>query len=338
MPRITLFELAVLFFAFTPELVRGQTVFNDGGTHTINAPFGPILVENNGTTLNVVSPASVTGSSGIQNGGAVVGGVGTTINLSGGEVTGAPGSANGGNGVQTTGFFSASGGTVTGGNAGMPGFSGGFALSSAGTDSGGLGVVISGGVFRGGDGFGGGQSGGAVGISDNNFSITGGTFEHGAGVGVGVASFALGDRPPGSHGVISGGSFLGNIGSQLFNRSVLDISGGSISGKMSSRMSNGSSLNFFGNNLTWTPTSSSSFEIMGDLTGQLSDGSSVDLPLTVISIDGVVKQTGNGSEISFLSIPEPSSVVMLALGIAGVALACVLKSIRQSLLFAHRTD
>ena len=82
--------LVVLFVAgLVPECARAQTVYSDGQAHTGSSPnSGPIAVQNDGTTLNVVSPAVVSGSVGVQNQTAIVGQAGTIINMIGGQVAG----------------------------------------------------------------------------------------------------------------------------------------------------------------------------------------------------------------------------------------------------------
>jgi hypothetical protein len=78
-------RLFLLLMATASATSNAQTIFNDGGTHTVNGTSGPIILEGTGTTLNVVSPASITGGS--TNPG-IISNPGTTINLMGGLVTG----------------------------------------------------------------------------------------------------------------------------------------------------------------------------------------------------------------------------------------------------------
>ena len=49
-----------VFLVTVPCLATAQTIINDGGTHTVNGPSGPIFVEN-GSTLNIQSPALISG-------------------------------------------------------------------------------------------------------------------------------------------------------------------------------------------------------------------------------------------------------------------------------------
>ena len=62
-----------------------QTTVDAGATYTVNGPSGPFFV---GGTLNVESPASVEGSNAVQTGIAILGGINSTINILGGQVTG----------------------------------------------------------------------------------------------------------------------------------------------------------------------------------------------------------------------------------------------------------
>ena len=106
MARRSALGLCVLLALLCPRRVAAQTVYSDDGNHTINGASGPISVQNDGTTVTVVSGGAVTGGSmAVQNGFAIAGGLGTTVNLIGGSVMG-------GAGIETSGFFSSFGGSV----------------------------------------------------------------------------------------------------------------------------------------------------------------------------------------------------------------------------------
>ena len=81
-------SLGVVVLGLVPGLGRGQTVYSDGDSHTVNKSTGPIQLKNDGTTLNVEYQATVSGSYGVQGNTAIVGGAGTTINMQGGVVAG----------------------------------------------------------------------------------------------------------------------------------------------------------------------------------------------------------------------------------------------------------
>lgn len=102
--------------ATIPCLAKAQTVFNDGRTHSVNGASGAIFVEN-GSTLNIESPAAVSGSSAVLSGTAVYGDGSSAINLTGGHVYGAVSpSVYGQAAISADGSFSASGGSAIGAN------------------------------------------------------------------------------------------------------------------------------------------------------------------------------------------------------------------------------
>jgi hypothetical protein len=183
--RKNLLQLAFLFVASSPGLAQAQTVYSNGGQNTLSGTSGPVVVQNNGTTLVVNSPASVTGSDAIQGGTAIVGQAGTTINLLGGTVTSATGYSFGpaAGGIASTGLFAAFGGYAQGADA-------------SATAQAGIGAI----VYGTGDVFGGTFQGGNASLSNANFAGQ-----------PGFASFSV--NHPSTSINISDGTFLGGNGS-----------------------------------------------------------------------------------------------------------------------------
>jgi hypothetical protein len=404
MRRTTLFGALLVFVAAWPGLVHAQTVYDDGQLHTVSGSSGPILLENDGTSLIVASPASIVASSGIQSGTAIVGHVGTTINLLGGQVIGGMEARNSASlsnaGITSNGLFAAFGGYVQGGNATSTNMAGtglgvfGTADIADGTFQGGNGYVpkmqfgapgltsfsgsnysstvnISGGMFVGG-------SGGATNIAivdpgagldlNGNFSISGGTIK--GGPGGGFALFASVGQYATQVASITGGTFVGLTGGavgssavvSLLNGSTMNISGGSfadglqlgegdnsainISGGMfnnPSRVLNRltvddySSINFFGSNLSWAGPTSGEKGFAGFLSGTLLDGNSIGVSLNLYSdalLTVTITSGPQGEELTFAnlagSVPEPSSIVTLASGIAGLVLVLAGKQLHRS--------
>ena len=218
------FGVGALLFALTmvPAAVRGQTVYSDGQDHTVTGASGPISVQNSGTTVTVDSPAVVTGTGGVQGGDAIVGGVGTAINVLGGTVNGA-----GGIGVSSFGAFAAFGGDVSGVDAAVD-VRAGSALVGGGTfrggsvkdGSAGIGLIsnsafnfssnvgIFGGTFYGGNSLHG--VGGDGLLIKGDFDIGGGTFLGGSSGGGGSsgAHFIVGQSGLTESGSIEGGTFV----------------------------------------------------------------------------------------------------------------------------------
>ncbi len=357
MPRGAAAGVFVLVMTSVLGSARGQTIYNDGGTHTVNGTSGPILLEGSGTTLDLVSPATISGSSGIQSGVAIIGQVGTTINLLGGQVNG---------GIGAGGSFSASGGVVQGGDTTrMPGVGGtaldlaapsGFPSASAQISGGtfigenasflgGIGFVlttlggttgnsssISGGTFQGGSGgtTGNGGDGGHFDLNLTALTINGGTFIGGSGFrsgntngnGLILNSFGCSES-------ITGGSFSG-ADSLIFGgySSSLVISGGTFHNQMGFGLDDvGTSVTFLGTGLNYDSAN-------GIITGTLDDGSVLSTTLQLGSVNPhlVIQVTNNsGEEIEFSaiasgSVPEPSSIVILAIGLLGLAAAKAYRS------------
>jgi hypothetical protein len=117
--------VVALGFVFIPLSLQAQD-FNDGGTHTVNGPAGPIAVFS-GTTVTIASGASVTGGVTVDST--------SNLNVQGGNVLGASGfgpAASGGAGITSQGIFSGTGGMVQGGASVDDDGRGGAALVSMG--------------------------------------------------------------------------------------------------------------------------------------------------------------------------------------------------------------
>jgi hypothetical protein len=299
-------RLALLVMATASATSHAQTVYNDGGTHTINGPSGPIALEGSGTTLDVVSPASIAGN---HLSDAIHAGTGTTIDLLGGQVSSGE--------IYSTGSFYASGGAVTSEVLGL--VLGGSAQISGGTFESGNGdaallplpganIAISGGAFLGGSPGPGASSGGAAiqtGVTGNaptNLTITGGTFSaDGGGLGASSQECLLfsGSSPTTIN--ISGGVYSGNIG-----------------------ISGNTEVSFFGSSFNYDAST-------GTLTGILEDGNTLNTviagPFPTEGYYGPVSyQSGptGGAIITFGQLdaaPEPSSIVTLAIGLLGLVAA-----------------
>ena len=314
---------------------RGQTVYNDGGTHTINGPSGPIEVLN-GSTVNLDSQALVTGGFATSPLGyiaSVFGDASSTINLNGGQVmarqtSGSPSGNLSGAGIITSGLFTATGGTVEGG-VGSSGQIGGWGLNSTGS------LQISGGAFIGGDGTYGGTAV-AVGGVNNSVTISGGTFQGGNGtnIGGGGAALTLGLVAGMGEAQITGGDFLAGTGGyqgvsllyqaqyQTPGSSEVDISGGIFSGPIQFALyKTQDSMNFFGQGFQLQNMGGTEW-----FSGTLADGTPIDVQLYANSAYHVeVASLPVGAEFSFLGgvAPEPSSLLTYSLGIGMVLLASI---------------
>jgi hypothetical protein len=255
-PRIALL-FGLLFVLFLPARSPGQTVYSDGAVHTVSSPnSGPIQLQNDGTTLNVVAPAVVSGSFGVQDSTAIVGQAGTAINVFGGQVAGVENKSLIGPGITSYGAFSSFGGLVMGGfSTGLGGATGvniyGTAVIGAGLIEGGAGVESAGsaglslfgsaqivdGTIRGGIEKGPGSSPGAaiVTAAGSDLSVLGGTIQGGVKLG-GSAEIAGGAF----QSTLPNGSLLQNVGAALgaLPGSDLSISGGTFTGNAPSKLGN----------------------------------------------------------------------------------------------------
>jgi hypothetical protein len=338
--------LFVLLLAVLPRMTQAQTIIDNGGQNTINGLSGTIELEGNGTTLNVVSPAMIVGISTPQPYATLNGDSGTTINLLGGQVIGPmngfyPGTP-GIEGQIGSNFF-ASGGFAQGGTngsglqlMGTSQITGGTfqgTTNGHGADFYGGTAQISGGTFQGaGNGFGAEFLDSGNRGSVNVFNITGGLFNggnagaHGEGGG-GVDLLFVN----GGSATISGGTFIGGTGGQGNGDSLrldlrqlsgnpvsqVDVTGGVFSGGIDVFLS-GSYLNFYGSNFAYN-------YVTGEFTGTLEDGNNIDV--TLLPEVGTLIYSANAAagEARFTQVnttsPEPSSVLMLAVGVLGLAAA-----------------
>jgi hypothetical protein len=310
MPRHTMTFLASIILATVSGTSHAQTIDNGGGTYTVNGPSGPIEVLN-GSTLNINSGASVTGETPYFIS-SIYGDASSTINLNGGQVSGQNPY---GTGLFTYGTFTSTGGTVQGPT-------GLVALGS---------VQISGGTFVGLTNtilaF-----GANIGIpTGGNASISGGTFEAvgsttGDGLQIGLST--------GSQGSITGGTFIGTSpargeGDSLVyygeHDSTMNVYGGNFSHYMNFVLDDESSfLNFFGQGFQLTSEEVAGYpdETYFLLTGTLADGDPINVQILALDTNASIVVVGSEEEVVFVgSIPEPSSVVSLATGLAGMAVA-----------------
>jgi hypothetical protein len=328
-----------ILLAASSGVLKAQTIINDGGTHTVNGPSGPIFVEN-GSTLNVGPSASISGGAATSPLGytaSVFVDASSTINLNGGQIFApqAPSPPAGnisGMGILDDGSFTASGGLVEGGiGIGASQQGGGFGLLLNGP------VQISGGTFQGGAGFFGGL--GAVMVDGNNVAITGGTFAGGTSTySVTTGGAALLIQSSDIHSgpaSITGGEFTGGPGAGVQGESliffgdgarVLNVSGGLFSGGVELGLFYGDSLNFFGQGFHLQDIAGTDW-----LSGTLADGTAFDEP--ILSGNGpyttLLRQSGVEEEFSFQgiqlypdsSVPEPSSWLLLTFGATGLAIA-----------------
>jgi len=325
MTRKTMTGLSALFLAMVTGSSQAQTIYNDGGAHTVSGTSGPIFVEN-GSTLNVNAPASISGGAIVPPLGytaSIYGDASSTINLTGGQVLAPvvtlypPAGMVSGSGIITAGAFSATGGLVQGANGNE---SGGFGLLSNSS------VQVSGGTFQGGNGAYGGV-GAAIAGGNNQILISGGTFQGGSSSpgDSGGTALQLQLVAGTSQAEITGGNFLAGSGTgfprlslyyqaeyQGLGSSKVDISGGVFSGGMVIALYKPQdSLNFFGQGFTYAN---------GTLTGTLKDGNHIDV--NIIFDSSVTLQTqnlqGGSEEISFtdggpIAVPEPSYTPMVIL-------------------------
>jgi hypothetical protein len=294
--------LAWLVLATVSSSSRAQTVYDDGRTHTVNGPSGPIEVLDS-TTLNIVSPASVTGT---ELPGGIVYGIQTdlssTLNLSGGQVNG----TNAGPAILSLGSFTATGGSASGNVAAIVEgygqisggtFQGQTALSTNEVQS----LSISGGVFN-----------GTTALELYLFSAFHSTVTITGGVFTGLQS-----PPDLLYGSLSDYTFYNAS-------STVNISGGVFNGPMSFYLYNDSTVNFFGSNLNFDSTTDL-------LTGVLADGDSLNVIVygySNLPFVGQVDRSPDGDAITFIgpifqAVPEPTSIVMATSGallVLGIAL------------------
>jgi PEP-CTERM motif len=277
-------------------------VYSDGGTYTLSSASTNYYGVTNGSTFNVPGNTSITPTPEAQFGDAAIFSSSGNLNVSGGTITGGaslvPTAFAGSDAIYvtsptgSTGSTLISAGQITGG-AGITGGTG-LALVDAGP------TTINGGSITGGNStlF---EGQGGTGISyqgGSQLTINAGTFSGGSSLGpVAIPSASLFDGGNGNVEVL-GGLFLSEIVVSFDNYN--------------------SRLDFFGTGLSYSN---------GILSGTLSNGNVIDQAVNISNASTVninVVVNSNQTELSFVAVPatvpEPSSILMIALGLGGVAL------------------
>ncbi|MCU7931864.1 MAG: PEP-CTERM sorting domain-containing protein [Candidatus Thiodiazotropha sp. (ex Codakia rugifera)] len=258
----------------------------DGGSAINNRSSGALFVS--------VSGGEITGGNGGQTGGDGISGRFDVVNIemTGGVIQGGTGGNEGGHGigVPDIAIGTISGGEIIGGNGGQ---AGGHALfSDAGFD-----LNITGGEFQGGNG--GNTGGDALRLHSSFFdpgtaTISGGSFD--AGVGLFDDGWLLYLAGMGGNIDITGGLFgYGNIGNGF-------------------GIFRGAHVNVYGWDLSI---------VDGLLTGFLMDNSWIETPVSLafneFSTLGTISLFNTPHPSS--SVPEPSTLLLMAIGIAGIGIA-----------------
>lgn len=218
---LLLFALALFI---TSGAVAKATDYNDGGTHTISGSDTNVVISN-GTTVNIVSGATVIGpyEEPFGHDAIQMQDASSSINVTGGTITGGGGSYQGGGGIiATNGSLDISGGDFTGGDGSTvsPFYGGGPGVYANDFQS----FSISGGMFTGGEGE---QLGGNA-VHINTFTpktayVSGGTFDGGAGA-IQDSGYDLLVTGP-IQVEITNGDFVG-YHSAIKNNAVANVSGG----------------------------------------------------------------------------------------------------------------
>lgn len=270
----------------------GTLIYNDGGTHLVNfATSNEEIVLQNATTVHIEQGADITAPSSIEP--AVISGVNSTsstLNITGGNITGGTNGDSGGEGVIVDGGFAH--------------ISGGFIKGGFGNSRGGAGIIayqaemliIDGGTIMGGSSNDVMAASALTVFDGTNFSIEGGNF---IGDKMGAAYFYD------SAGIISGGSFeiLNIDGVYPFNKSIVmydsnvDITGGLFSGDLG--ISGSSVVNIYGTDLQLHN---------GTLTGTLLDGNELNCLVTL--------HTAGGAQLILHNVPIPTSLLLFLTGLA----------------------
>jgi hypothetical protein len=307
---VRLAGIALFAFPFATA-ARSATIYADGLTHLVNSSSGDIVVSN-ATTLNVAAGAGILGLTATSQNPATPGitaSANSTINVTGGAITGGSGgNNNGATGLSSVGStVNISGGTLTGGSTNVGNSPGqGLLFQSVNTS-----LTISGGTFQGGDG------------------------------GSGNGAYVLLTGPTAS-ATISGGHFIaGSLPSSIFagalrlfesNDTSVTISGGQFSGgylpgAISVSLINNSTLTFEGTGFSLTRITDpiDPFLLEYQLTGTYLTGGqlSASLILTAPNEQYKVSQTPTSLTLTGIdplpAVPEPASFVLYALGLLGVA-------------------
>ena len=286
-----------------------SVLYSDGAIHTVSSSSDSVIIEN-ATTLNVVSGASVNAPSDTY---GIAGDdySQSALTMTGGSVTGgvfmAGGTAHISNGIL---------------NGGIPGSEGLDAFAGRGTD-----VTISGGTFVGGDSnLIWGAHDAFIAVEGSRVNISGGVFIGGnageyaySAFGLAGASVVLNNGLGSPFSLITGGTFIAGTGGSYGGLSpfalwvgynspgFLDLKGGHIAGSFG--VEGDSILNIYGYGLTTTIIDSEIDVYSEHITGTLLDGST-------LNADALVFQNG---QVNLINVPEPSSVILAALGLVGLA-------------------
>jgi hypothetical protein len=310
---------ALAIFVCSAQALMATVVFSDGGTHTVNSPSVDIALSNN-TTLNVATGAVINAPSTS----AAIGlsavstdfSLNNHIHVTGGSLTGGAStqafSGRGGFGINAVfGTLDISGGTFTGG---VGDFVPGDAVKVVGAQS-----TISNGTFHGAQGSPFGSAGNALSVYDGTMTISGGAFFGGdTASGAGAAGAALrmgvGNTDTPVHVTITHGTFTAGADStpatygpyavvlDVADDSVLDLKGGTFVGGFLVTQT----LNVYGTNLQLT-----SLPMGKHLSGTLMDGSPISVDMLVIE----------PYTINLITVPEPSSLVLVAIALAAAVAA-----------------
>jgi hypothetical protein len=277
-----------------------DVTYNDGAAHTINSSVSQTVNvgPTEGTTLNVVSPARITGDAA----GDSINISGGTVNVTGGAVTAPnipPNTPQGSDAIYFSnigvgGSLNISGGTVSAGISNEPpGESQAILVDNPAAQ-----ITISGGLVTSG-------SGGSGVINMNmggSLTITGGTIQN----------------------EVGGGSL------PIFNRGLVNIYGGTIESTDGDILNQGGTVNIYGGTFTGSGFSDISTQIgtiniyglsfnypfgpispdSGELVGTLSNGTPIDATFDRTS----------GSAIVLVQLPEPADALLLAVGCLGLLL------------------
>jgi hypothetical protein len=219
-------------------------------------------------------------------------------------------------------------------NSNVPGIVSGYGLVADGH------IEISGGTFQGGSGLTAGIGGETVTSTGlGTISISNGNFLGGNGTTVaflgGTGLVVIANTAGISGGTFSGGINGGTQGESLLYEgydtgkgSSLSISGGLFSGEIGFDLySPLNSLSFFGSGFDLTAN--------GTLTGTLADRTPINTVLDSFAgaySTSLIQGPGGSEELRVVggaAVPKPGSIVPLGLGIAGVALTCAARKIRQ---------